>query len=138
MNPTANAYLRNRVLSAKPAELRLMLLEGAIRFATQARDGLKERNFERVFEGFEGARNIVMELINILAPEHNPELCRRLTSLYSFMYRRLIEASLEKSPEIVDEVIGLLEYERETWVLLIEKLNEEQADPAPASLSLRG
>ncbi|MHC4589976.1 MAG: hypothetical protein ACYTAQ_11745, partial [Planctomycetota bacterium] len=36
----------------------------------------------------------------------------------------LIDASRERSAEIVEEVIKLLEYERQTWSMLLEKLAE--------------
>ena len=51
MNSRAQAYLRTKVMSASPAELRLMLVDGAIRFAEQCRAGLENRDFEQAFEG---------------------------------------------------------------------------------------
>ena len=129
----ANAYLRTKVLSATPEELRLMLLDGALRFCRQAREGLATRNFEQSFNGFTGARAILVELVSSMNRGVNPELCDRMTSLYMFMYRRLVDASLEKSASIVDEVLGLLEYDRETWVMTMQKLAEERgAAPAAA------
>jgi len=129
---TANAYLRTKVLTAKPEELRLMLLDGAIKFARQGREGLAERDFERSYNGLTKSKDILIELINGLRPEVDPELCGRLNGLYTFMYRRLIDANLEKSPTIVDEVIRLLEYERETWVMLMQRLAAERKNGAPA------
>ncbi len=123
----ASAYLRQRVFSAPPEELRMMLLEGALRFARQGADGLRERNFEKSYQGIHQCQDILMELINALRPEVAPDLCRRLAALYTFMYRRLMEASAARDASIVDEVIRLLEYENETWVLAIEKLREERA-----------
>ena len=40
----SNAYLRTKVMTASPAELRLMLLDGAIKFANQAREGLQAKD----------------------------------------------------------------------------------------------
>lgn len=131
---TANQYLRTKVMSASPAELRLMLIEGAIRFCHQGRDGLESKDYEKSFEGLTQAKAIIMELINGLRPEVDAELCNRLSGLYTFMYTRLIEANLEKEPSMVDEVIKLLEYECETWTLLIEQLAKERSGgtvPAP-------
>ncbi len=131
-------------MTASPAELRLMLIEGAIRFCGQGREGLATKNYEQSFEGLTQAKAIIMELINGLRPEIDAELCARLSSLYTFMYTRLIEANLEKAPEMIDEVIKLLDYERETWTLLIEKLAEERksgavsansAEPKPHAMS---
>lgn len=125
-DPT-NAYLRSKVFSASPEELRLMLLDGAIRFARQGREGLASKNHEQAYTGLSSAKNILLELVNSLRPEVAPDLCAKLSGLYMFMYKRLVEANLEKNPAIVDEVIGLLEYERETWTLLMEKLRRERA-----------
>ncbi|RMD60969.1 MAG: flagellar export chaperone FliS [Planctomycetota bacterium] len=121
-----NPYLRTKVLTASPEELRLMLLEGAIRFARQGRDGMARKDHEATYQGLSQAKAIIMELINALRPEVNPELCQRMTALYVFMYKRLLEANLEKSVEMIDEVIELLEYERETWVMLMDKLRQER------------
>lgn len=144
-----NPYLKTKVLTASPAELRLMLVEGAIRFCREGRDGLAEKDHEKTFEGLSQAKSILMELLSALRPEIDPDLCAKLSALYTFMYTQLLEANLDKKPELVDEVIRLLEYERETWVLLVEKLACERAAApdgsngaaAPASagsLSLEG
>jgi len=123
---TLNPYLKNKVLTANPAELRMLLIEGAIRFTQQGRDGMAEKNYEKTFEGLSQSKAIIMELINGLRPEIDADLCDKLGALYTFMYRRLIDANLEKDPAIIDEVLKLLEYERETWSMLMDKLVEEK------------
>jgi len=123
--PQANAYLRTKVLTASPAELRLMLFDGAIRFAEQGRQGLDEKNYELAYTGITRCQNILMELINGLRPEHDPDLCQKLSALYTFMYTRLVTASSDKNPTIVDEVLKLLRFERETWQMLLDQLTRE-------------
>ncbi|MBL0920844.1 MAG: flagellar export chaperone FliS [Phycisphaerales bacterium] len=123
----ASVYLRSKVFSASPEELRLMLLDGALRFARQGREGLATKNYELSFNGLSSCKNILLELVTSMKVEVAPELCAKLRALYMFMYSRLIDANLEKSPEIVDEVVQLLEYERETWVLLMQRLEAERA-----------
>ena len=126
-----NAYLKTKVMTASPAELRLMLLEGAIKFANQAREGLEKKDYEQSSNGFTSCRNIILELINGIRPEHDPELAERVRALYLFIFKELFEASFEKDIPRVDEVIKLLDYERETWVLLMQKLaTEGSAQPA--------
>jgi flagellar protein FliS len=121
----AKTYLRTKVHTASPAELRLMLLDGAIRFAEQGREGLARRDFEMSYNGLSRAQAILMELINALRPEESPDLCGRLQGLYLFMYRRLIEANTKRNVKPVEEVLRLLRYERETWIRLMAKLREE-------------
>lgn len=118
-------------MTASREELRLLLLEGAIKFVTQAREGLLARNFEQVFNGTDNARNIIVELITSVQTSPNPELAEKVRSLYTYFYVRLTEASFEKSLEKFEEIIGLLEYERETWVLLMSKVASERAGDAP-------
>ncbi len=126
---TANAYLRTRVLTAAPEELRLMLLDGAIRFATQGRDGLTNKDYEASYNGFTQCRNILVELMTTIRSEVDADLAARVRSILTFMLNTLIEASFEKSPAKVDSVIKLLEYERETWVMAMQKLAAERRGP---------
>jgi flagellar protein FliS len=126
----ANAYLRTRVLTASPEELRLMLLDGALKFANQGRDGLARKDFEASFNGFSQCREIIIELLTSIRSEPNPELAERVKSLYTFMYKHLVEGVHEKDLKKIDAVIELLGYERETWVLLMQKAAREKADEA--------
>lgn len=134
----SQAYLRSKVLTSNPVELRLLLLDGAIRFAGQAKEGYGRRDFEAAFEGTSKCQAILTELLCSLRPELDPQLCGRLSALYTFLYRRTVDASLEKSPAILDEVIGLLEYERETWTMLLEQTHgatpSGSGDPIAAAL----
>jgi flagellar protein FliS len=145
--PKPNAYLRTKILTAPPEELRLMLLDGAIRFLEHGRDGLERKDFEAVYNGISRCQAIIMELMNALQPEHDRELCAKLSGLYTFMYMRLITASSERSVEAADEVLGLLRYERETWTMLLDQVAKEKIATAaaasatadePAHVSLRG
>jgi flagellar protein FliS len=141
----ANAYLRTKVMSASPAELRLMLMDGAIKFASQAREGLEKKDYEQSFAGFSQCRAIVLELLTTIRPEPNPELADRVKALYTFIYRELVDASFEKDQKKLAKVIELLEYERETWAMVMERAAAEQAygsastqaahDDAPRALS---
>jgi len=138
-----NQYLRTKVLSASPEELRMMLIEGAIRFARTGREGLIEKDYEKSFEHLSQCKAIVMELLNALEPEHDPELCQRLSGLYTYMYRLLTDANVMHEIEPLDEVIGLLEYDRETWKLLMERIAEERsagtfAGDTPADAATEG
>ena len=136
MNSNAQAYLRTRVMTASPAELRLMLIDGAMRFAGQCRDGLAGRDFEQAYEGSRQCRAILTELLSGLKPEGDPLLCDRINSLYSFLISRMMEAMSERDASLIDQVLELLAYDRETWQLAVEKIAEEgtasEASPADA------
>jgi len=128
----ADQYLATKVLTASPAELRRLLLEGAVRFCTQGREGLAGKNFEAAFNGFTRTRAIIVELMTTMRTDvGDPDLVDRLRALYGFMMARLLVASHEKSIEAADEVVRLLQFELDTWQLLMSRLSET----APAGLS---
>jgi len=139
---TTQSYLRSQVMSASPQELRLMLLDAAIRFASQGRDGLRERDYERSFEGVSQARAIVTELATGVDRQADPELCDRVTGVFMHMFSELTQANLERDPERVQRVIDLLAYERETWAMAMERVRAETPDqpaaaPQAGSLSVQ-
>lgn len=121
----ANAYLRTQVMSASPAELRMMLLDGAVKFAKQGRQGLAEKNHEQVYNGFSQARAIVSELMTSMRPEAAPELCEQVRALYAYIFQELVTVSLENDLPRADKVIQLLEFEQQTWRMLMEQLKNE-------------
>ncbi len=130
--PEPNPYLKTKVMTAEPAELRLMLFDGALKFAEQGRQGLVARDYEAAFNGISRCQQILAELISSLNPQQAPELCQKLAGLYTFMVTRLMAASQQRDPAIVEEVIKLLEYERQTWTMLLDKLARETGTASPA------
>ncbi len=132
-DPPISPYLRTRILTAPPEELRLLLLEGALKFTAQARDALAARNFEGVYLGVTKARDIILELMLSIRPEHNPALADRVRALYSFLYTHLTEASFEKDDAKFAKVLELLEFERETWALALARLAQDRAAAAPGA-----
>jgi flagellar protein FliS len=124
---TPNPYLKTKVMTASPAQLRLMLLDGAIKFLQQGKAGLAAKDYEASYNGFSRCQDIVMELISGLRPEQSRELCDKLSGLYTYMYTQLVRACVERDAEIAEEVLGLLRYERETWVMLMDQLEQENA-----------
>jgi len=142
MSSNANAYLRTRVLTATPEELRLMLLDGAIKFCRQGREALANKQWEAAHNGISQCRDIIFELLTTIRADVDPELANNAKALYSYMYRTLVEGKFEKDLGKIDSVIKLLEFERETWVMLMAKLAEERgqrpAGATPAKPEERG
>lgn len=145
-----NPYLKTKVLTASPQELRLMLLDGAIKFAELGRDGLVAKDYEKSFTNISRAEDIVMELLESLKPEVDPDLCEKLKNLYVYLYLELVRASSEKDVARIEEVIRLLRYERETWQLAMAQLESDRrggmhdddsgdgGEQSPPSISVSG
>ncbi len=125
---TTNEYLRNQVLTASPEQLQMMLYDGAIRFARQGGQAIERGDLEASFNLLTRAQRIVLEMINGLRPERNPDLCKKMAGLYSFIYRKLVDASVNKDTKALTDALKVLEYQRETWALLLQKLTRERGD----------
>ncbi len=119
----ANPYLRTKILTASPEELRLMLYDGAVKFCRQAREAFDRKDLESSYTGLMRAQKIVLELSTSLNHTADPDLCSKLSSLYTYIYRLLVDANMDRDGKKVDEAIGLLQYERETWRLLMQKIS---------------
>ncbi len=126
MNQTGpNPYLRTRVLTASPAELRLMLYDGAIKFARQAIEAREANDNEAAYHGLMRAQKIVLELSSSLNHNVEPELTEKLSALYTYIYKLLVDANVHHTLSEIEEAVKLLEYERETWQMLMSKLAAE-------------
>jgi len=135
----SNTYLRDAVLTATPEQLQLMLYDGAIRFSRQARDALDRKDYETSYERLSRAQHIILEMLNGLNYNVNRDLCERVASIYNFLYRKLVDASVHRSTQHIDDALRVLQVERETWQLVVDKVaqaretgHEPSPKPAPA------
>ena len=135
-NQAAQQYLRTKVLTATPEQLQLMLYDGAIRFAEQARGALQQKNYEQSFNLLTRAQKIIAEMSAALKHDVAPELCGKLSSLYNFVYRRLIDANIHHELKPLEEALQILRYQRETWMLLLNQLGQQKAAAAATSIDM--
>jgi flagellar secretion chaperone FliS len=125
MSPTArDIYLEAQVRTATPQRLRLMLIEGALKFARQSLalwDNEQQR--EARFNALSRCRSIVSELYATIRTAEFP-VAQQVKALYLFLFQHLADASFSHDPQKVREAIHVLEEERETWRQLCEKMPE--------------
>lgn len=107
-------YRQSSVQTSTPAQLVVMLYDGAIRFVRTAMDGLSKQDYEKTSLNFGKAQSIVSELMSTL--DYSYEISKNLYSLYEYTNFLLVEANIRKSPEKAEEAIGYLTELRETWL----------------------
>jgi flagellar protein FliS len=135
-NLVAQNYLRTKVLTATPEQLQLMLYDGAIRFAEQARIAIENKKFEDSYKAISRAMKIIVELTSTLNHKVSPELCGKLAALYNFVYRSLVRASTERKIEPLEDALRILRHQRETWAMLLDKLGKEKAAAAASRMDM--
>ncbi len=127
-----NEYLKTQVMTASRERLLLMLYDGAIRFASQAREKMVEGDLEAMHNLLVRSQRVIVQLMAALDPSVDELLCRRLCSLYTFTYMRLVKANVERSAKLIDEAVEVLTSLRETWEEAIGKMKlEEDGQSSP-------
>jgi len=132
----AQNYLRTKVFTATPEQLQMMLYDGAIRFAEQARPALEKKKFDESYTLISRVQKILAELTSSLKHDVSPELCGRLAALYNYAYRKLIEANVDHELASLDEALNVLRYQRETWALLLDQLGKTKAAAVARTLDM--
>jgi len=122
MEPTArDAYLEAQIMTATPQKLRLMLIEAALRFARQAYEAQLGEQHEEVFDATIRCRRLVTELLTSIDRERSP-LAKKIVALYVYLFQALTEAQLKRDADKFNDVINVLEIERDTWRELCERM----------------
>ena len=111
-NPYA-AYTNSKVLTASPAELTLMLYEGAIKFCNIAIVSIEKEDVQTAHNQIMKAQKVVQELQGTLDMKY--PVAQDFNNVYNYLISRLMEANLEKNIEILEEVLKHLRTMRDTW-----------------------
>ncbi|MGN7415164.1 flagellar export chaperone FliS [Paenibacillus sp. SAF-068] len=120
-------YRQSSVQTSTPAQLVIMLYDGAIRFVKVGLEGLNNQDIEKANLNLGKAQTIISELMSTL--DQSFDVSKNLFALYEYTNYLLIEANIRKSPEKAEEAIGYLTDLRETWVQA-SKLASSQTESA--------
>ena len=103
--PNAYAqYNNSKVLTASPAELTLMLYDGAIKFCNIAEVAIEEKDIQKAHNNIRKVQNIIGYL-----------LAQDFINIYDYLSQRLVEANVKKDKEILEEVNMHLHSVRDNW-----------------------
>lgn len=112
-------YANTKIQTATPAQLTLMLYDGAIKFCNVAMAAIEEKDYYKANENIKKVERIVEEFratLNFKYP-----VAKDFELVYEYIARRLIEANIKKDNEILEEALGHLRTMRETWVEVMKK-----------------
>lgn len=120
-----NAYLRSKVMTATPAELTLMLYEGAIKFVNKAIMSIEKDDVMRAHNNLMKTQRIIEELRASL--DHKYPVAKEFDTVYEYILRRLVEANIKKDKDILEEVLEHLRTMRDTWKEVMKNANAPQS-----------
>lgn len=125
-NKGYNAYAKNKIMTASPAELTLMLYEGAIKFCNIAIVAIEENNVEKAHNNITKVENIISEFLATLDRKY--EVAKDFENVYNYLMDRLVEANMKKDKEILEEVLTHLRTMRDTWKEVMEQSKTAKAE----------
>lgn len=107
------AYATNRVMTASPGELTLMLYEGTIKFCNIAITAIEKGDVEKAHNNIIRVEDIITEFQTTLDRKY--PVAKEFDAVYSYLQQRLLEANIKKDKEILEEVLEHLRTMRDTW-----------------------
>lgn len=112
-NQAYAAYANNKINTASPAELTLMLYEGAIKFCNIAQMAIEKGDIVKAHNNIKKVENIIDEFQATL--NHRYKVAEDFDNVYKYLKDQLLMANIKKDPEILDEVLKHLRTMRDTW-----------------------
>ena len=116
-------YNNSKVLTASPAELTLMLYEGAIKFCNIAIVAVEQKNIQKAHNNIQKTEKIIDYFRQTLDMSY--PVAEDFERVYSYLGRRLVEANIKKDKEILEEVNTHLRSMRDTWKEVMKKSKEQ-------------
>ncbi|MGE5294489.1 MAG: flagellar export chaperone FliS [Solirubrobacterales bacterium] len=114
MNAAAT-YRQTTVTTQSRGRLIVMLYDGAVKFLKLAIKELEAGNYAAKGKYINRAQDIISELNAVLDMDAGGEISRNLRNLYVFMKRHLSQANAKRDPQMIQEVITLLEELNQGW-----------------------
>lgn len=120
-NPFAE-YTQNKILTASPAEVTLMLYEGAIKFCNIAITAIEQGQIEKAHTNIVKTQRIIEEFRNTL--DHKYPVAEDFDRIYVYLLQRLLQANIKKDAAILEEVNTHLRSVRDTWKEVMRRSNQ--------------
>ncbi len=111
-NPYAQ-YNNNKIMTASPQELTLMLYDGAIKFNNIAMSAIDNKDIQTAHTNIMKVQRIIEEFQMTLNFKY--EVANDFNNVYNYIMDRLREANMTKDKEILEEVSTHLHTMRDTW-----------------------
>jgi flagellar protein FliS len=129
-NQAYRAYHNDKITTASPAELTLMLYEGAIRFCNQAIAAIGKNDIQGAHNNIRKVEKIIMEFQSTLNDKY--EVAQDFHKVYDYMLSCLRDANTKKNAADVEECAKHLRTMRDTWKEVM-RLNATASNKVSAS-----
>lgn len=120
-NPYAK-YANNKITTATPAELTLMLYEGAIKFCNMAKKDMELGEYGNAIGNIQKARKIIVELQSTL--DFKYPVAKDFDLIYTYIFNLMVEVTTKRNQETLDEVLLQLRELRDMWKQIMKQTKQ--------------
>lgn len=112
--PNAYAqYNNSKIMTASPAELTLLLYEGAIKFGNIAIVKMEQKDIEGAHKNIVKVEKIIDYLRETLDMKY--AVAEDFERIYSYLSKRIVDSMVSKDPKDMEEVVMHLRSVRDNW-----------------------
>lgn len=112
-------YNSSKILTASPAELTLLLYEGAIKFGNIAIVKMEHKDIQGAHYNIVRVEKIIDYLRETLDMKY--AVAEDFERIYTYISRRLIETQISKDPKDMEEIVMHLRAVRDNWKEVMKK-----------------
>lgn len=113
-------YSTVQISTVDRGRLLVMLYDGCINFLKLSKEGLENKDIPKFARFLSKSQAIISELMLTLDFEKGGEIAKDLDRIYDFALFYLTEANLEKNPEKISKVIGIISTIAEAYRDIVE------------------
>ncbi len=124
------AYKRVDVETASQGKLIVMLFNGAIQRAEEAKRQLQKGRVEGVHNNLIRAQDIIAELRSALNMKAG-NIAANLDRIYEYFQHLLIMGNIRKDTKPIDDCVRMMTEMRDTWRELFDQISLEERPGAP-------
>jgi flagellar protein FliS len=124
-------YTNHTAQTAGPGQLIVMLYDGFLRFAAQAKAALERDDMGETGNRLTRAQNIVTEL-RVTLDLTQGQIAQNLASIYDYVGERLTAARLGRDAAQIDEAVRCMADLRAAWVQIAAAPRPAASRPGPA------
>lgn len=122
----AALYKQNNINTASPAELTMMLYDGAVKFCSMAIAALDKGNLEECNKNITKTKKIIVEFRMTL--DFSYEVSNDFDRVYDYIHWVLTQANVKKDRNLLEEALKQIRGMRDTWREVMKAAKELPKD----------
>jgi flagellar protein FliS len=132
-----DAYKKVDIETASQGKLIVMLFNGAIQRAEEAKRQIEKRDLQAVHNNLIRSQDIIAELRGALNMNAGV-IANNLDRLYEYFQHLLVQGNIRKDPAPIEECIRMMTSIRDAWQEVFEKVAKEEPPKGPPTINQHG